>query len=294
MLLNLWYSRKPKDRQGLEPIIAVPLTKIADNSSEEFLPGKIHLAQSTIFLYRADTDWTRRHLLPLFAWNRNRHQALAAWTGFVWANRLDKKLMTELKDDYLQTAAFTKELGRYAANYVSGLTVIALDPPTGFDITEIRAAFQYLTSQHWSDVAHTLYNMTEGAGSQAGTYWLQKVKPFWNNYWPQDTRAKSDRTGVMLALLCIAAGDEFPNAVDTLMPWMDTIKDVHLVVHSLAKSELPSAHSSSTVNLLHALLKNIDYAPYKLKDLLEKIQRKTLSDTEKDKLNFLLRIPGLI
>lgn len=294
MLLNLWYSRKPKDRQGLEPIIAVPLTKIADNSSEEFLPGKIHLAQSTIFLYRADADWTRRHLLPLFAWNRNRHQALAAWTGFVWANRLDKKLMTELKDDYLQTAAFTKELGRYAANYVSGLTVIALDPPTGFDITEIRAAFQYLTSQHWSDVAHTLYNMTEGAGSQAGTYWLQKVKPFWNNYWPQDTRAKSDRTGVMLALLCIAAGDEFPNAVDTLMPWMDTIKDVRLVVQSLAKSELPSAHSSYTVNLLHALLKNIDYAPYKLKDLLEKIQRKTLSETEKDKLNFLLRIPGLI
>jgi hypothetical protein len=136
--------------------------------------------------------------------------------------------------------------------------------------------------------------MTEGAGSQAGTYWLQKVKPFWKEYWPKDATAKSERTGVMLALLCIAARDEFPDAVDAIMPWMGSIKDVHLVVHSLAKSELPSAYSSTTVNLLHALLKNIDYAPYKLRDLLEKIQRQSLSDTELDKLDMLLRLPGLI
>jgi hypothetical protein len=75
---------------------------------------------------------------------------------------------------------------------------------------------------------------------------------------------------------------------------MGSIKDVHLVVHSLAKSELPSAYSATTVNLLHALLKNIDYAPYKLRDLLEKIQRQSLSDTDLDKLDMLLRLPGLM
>jgi hypothetical protein len=292
MLLNLWYSRKPKDSQGLEPIIAKPLTKIADNSSEEFLPGKIHLAQSTIFLYRADADWTRRHLLPLFAWQRKHDQALAAWTGFVWANRLDKKLLTELKVEYLRTAEFTQDLGRYAANYISGLTVIALDPPTGFEIAEIRAAFRNLTNQHWSEVAHTLYNMTESAGSQAGTYWLQKVKPFWKDYWPKDATAKSDRTGVMLALLCVAARDQFPDAVDKLMPWMDTIKNPHSIIHSLAKTELPAAHSSTTVNFLYALLKDVEYAPYRLKELLEKIQRQSLSDPEQARLDLLLRLPG--
>lgn len=294
MLLNLWYSRKPKDNQGLEPIIQVLLTKIADNSSDEFLPGKIHLAQSTIFFYRADASWTRKYLLPLFDWQRNHNQALAAWTGFVRANRLDKKLLTELKVDYLRTAEFTQELGFYAANYISGFTVVALDPPTGFQIYEIRAAFQHLSNQHWSDVAQTMYKMTEGAGSQAGTYWLQKVMPFWKEYWPKGATVKSERTGVMLALLCIAARDEFPNAVDTLLPWMDTIEDVHLLVHSLAKSELPSAYSSTTVNLLHALLKDHDYAPYKLKDLLKKVQSQSLSDPERDKLDMLLRLPDMI
>jgi hypothetical protein len=293
MLLNLWYSRKPKDRQGLEPIIAVPLTKIADNSSEEFLPGKIHLAQSTIFLYRADSNWTRNHLLPLFSWHRNRHQALAAWTGFVWANRLDKKLLTELKADYLRTAQFTQELGRYATNYISGLTIIALDPPTGFEIADIRASFQHLTTDHWSDVAHTLYNMTEGAGSQAGTYWLQKVKPFWKNYWQKDTTSKSDRTCVMLALLCVAAGDQFPDAADTLMPWMGAIEHSHSLIHSLVKTELPEVHSSTTVKLLYELLKKAQYAPYQLKELLAKIQRQSLIEPDQDKLDFLMRLPGI-
>jgi hypothetical protein len=293
MLLNLWYSRKPKDNQGLEPIVAIPLTMIADNSSDEFLPGKIHLAQSTIFLYRADADWTRKHLLPLFDWQHNHHQALAAWTGFVWANRLDIKLLTELKVGYLKTAEFTQDLGRYAANYISGLTVIALDPPTGFEIAEIGAAFRHLNNQHWSDVAHTLYNMTEGAGSQAGTYWLHKVKPFWKDYWPKDEKAKSDRTGVMLALLCVAARDQFPDAVDTLMPWMNTIEHAHSIIHLLAKTELPATHSSTTVNFLYALLKGVDYAPYQLKELLDKIQTQSLNEPQQAKLQQLLRLPGM-
>jgi hypothetical protein len=293
MLLNLWYSREPKDNQGLEPIIAIPLTKIADNSSDEFLPGKVHLAQNTIFLYRADAAWTRKYLLPLFAWQSNHHQALAAWTGFVWANRLDKKLLTELKVDYLRTAEFTKDLGRYAANYISGLTVVALDPPTGFEIVEIQAAFRHLSNQQWSDVAHTLYNMTEGAGSQAGTYWLQKVKPFWRDYWPKDVTAKSDRTGVMLALLCVAARDQFPDAVDTLMPWMNTIEHAHSLIHSLAETDLPATHSSTTVKFLYPLLKNVDYAPHQLKKLLEKIQRQSLSEPEQDLLERLLGLPGM-
>jgi hypothetical protein len=293
MLLNLWYSRNPEDDQGLDPIIAGPLTKIADNSSDEFLPGKINLAKSAIFLYRADAVWARNHLLPLFAWQDNHYQALAAWTGFVWANRLDKRLLTELKVDYLRTAEFTQELGRYAANFISGLTVVALDPPTGFGIAEIRAAFQHLKTQHWSDVAHTLYNMTEGAGSQAGTYWVQKVKPFWQVYWPKDGAAKSDRTSVMLALLCVAARDQFPDAVDTLIPWMNTIEHPYLLIHSIVETELPATHSSTTVKLLDVLLKDVDHAPFQLKELLEKIQRQSLSEPEQTKLERLLELPGM-
>ena len=59
----------------------------------------------------------------------------------------------------------------------------------------------------------------------------------------------------MLALLCVAARDQFPDAVDTLMPWMDTIEHAQSLIHSLAETELPAAHSSTTVNLLYALLK---------------------------------------
>ena len=77
------------------------------------------------------------------------------------------------------------------------------------------------------------------------------------------------------------------------MPWMDTIEHAHSLIHSLAKTELPAAHSSTTVNLLYALLKDVDYAPYQLKELLEKIQRQSLSEPEQAKLELLLRLPGM-
>jgi hypothetical protein len=293
MLLNLWYSREPKDGQGLEPIIAFPLAKIADNASDEFLPGKIYLAQNAIFLYRADADWTRKHLLPLFAWQHSHQQALAAWTGFVRANRLDKKLLTELKSDYLRTSEFSQDLGHYAANYVCGLTVVALDPPAGFGIAEIGESFRQLNNQHWSDVAHTLFNMTEGAGAQAGKYWLQKVKPFLHVYWPKGKEAKCDRTSAMLFSLCVAAKDEFPDAVNELMPWMDRLEQPHSLIHSLAllaKTELPADHSSTTIRLLYKLFKDVERAPLQLKKILEKIQRQSLSESDKPILEHLLRL----
>ncbi len=93
-----WWSRQNlEDHQGLPAEINSIFTDLCDTRVASFRHGRTLLAQSVIALFRVDPEWTKKHLLPLFDWDRSTDEARAAWCGYLWTARLYWPLMEAIK-----------------------------------------------------------------------------------------------------------------------------------------------------------------------------------------------------
>ena len=68
----------------------------------------------------------------LLDWKRYHDEALAAWTGFLWAPRLYLPLLAAIKPVFIETAGHFGELGEVAHQYATLLTYAALEAPEPF------------------------------------------------------------------------------------------------------------------------------------------------------------------
>ena len=120
-------------------------TDLCDVRIAPYRHGRVLLAARVIALFRVDSDWTTKHLLILFDWNRSRVEASSAWKGFLcWSPSLYHPLMESIKGFFLDTARYYKNVGTGGINYVSLLTFAALDPGDIFTTAELREATRQL------------------------------------------------------------------------------------------------------------------------------------------------------
>ena len=67
----------------------------------------------------------------------------------------------------------------------------------------------------------------EGAGDQKSEFWKHRIKPYIHNVWPKQLNKKTfnmDAISENFCRLCIAADDEFPEALELLRPWLKPSK----------------------------------------------------------------------
>jgi hypothetical protein len=270
-LLNIWFKRRPNDKDLLPEDIEPFFTAMCDVGIDRFRHGRVLLASQLISLFRVDHSWTERYLLPLFDWERSSVEAAAAWKGFLWSPRLYRPLLIAFKSQFLSTVHHYVGLGEHRRQFAAFLTYAALDPVESYTSADFQAAIGALPQEGLQQVARALSQALESAGEQREGYWRNRVQPFWQQVWPKSRDLASSSIAESLALLCIAAGGEFSSVLATVVDWLRPIEHSHYVVHQLHASGLCARFPEDALRLLDAILTDQPWVPQELGQCLEVI-----------------------
>ena len=236
-LLSLWFRREPNDNDRLPDHLEPIFTQMCDTQIERFRHGRAVLASRLIALFRVDRSWTEQHLLPLFQWTENPIEAQIVWEGFLWSPRLYRPLLNAFRPQFIETASHYDDLGEFRQQYAAVLTYAALECTDKDEATEFQSAFNALPEEGLQEVARTLSQALESAGAQREDYWANRIQPFWQDIWPKSLDLVSVGIAELLALMSIAAGEKFPDAVDLIHGWLQPLEYPHYVVHRLQESD---------------------------------------------------------
>ncbi len=270
-ILNLWFKRKPQDNEGLPKDIELPITQLCDNGIERFRHGRVLLAANIIALFRADRSWVEKKLLGLFDWSESSVEARAAWDGFLWSPRLYPELMIAWKTQFLSTAHHYQELGKSGRQFAAFLTYAALEPIAGYTSEDCRAAIDALPQEGLEEVARALSQALESAGEKREDYWRNRILPFWQQCWPKSGDLVSISIAESLARMSIAAGEEFPAALEVVLSWLLPMEYPSYVVHRLNESGLCTRYPDSALRLLDAIVRDRSGTPSMLRQCLNAI-----------------------
>ena len=259
-LLRWWYRRSLEDGQGLPGKLKPTFTRLCDTGIGKFRNARVLLAAHVIALFRVDQGWAKQHLLPLFDWQRSQEEARAAWQGFLWSPQLYRPLMEELNSDFLDTAKYYEKLGEYRRQYASLLTFAALDPGDTFTTSELAAATRSLPPNGLNGAARALVNALESADESASArdqranYWQNRVVPYLRAIWPNTRDRLSPDISKNLGLLCVAAQEAFPEALERLRVWLQPLPYPHYLVHRLYKADLCREFPEQALEFLNLVI----------------------------------------
>lgn len=272
-LLRWWYRRTLEDEQGLPVEIETCFTELCDTRIEKFRHGRILLAAHVIALFRVDTGWATQHLLPLFDWQRSESEARAAWEGFLWSPRLYRPMMALIKTDFLETARHYASLGKHDRQYAALLTFAALDQGDVFTKAELATATRALPPDGLHEAARTLARAQEGAGPQRAEYWSNRVVPYLRAIWPKNREHVSPAIAESLGLLCVAAGDAFPEALRLLRAWLRPLDFPDYLVGQLHEEGLCRQFPEEALTFLSLIIGDqTQMAPRELQACLDAIR----------------------
>lgn len=279
-LIDLCFNSDPNDNNGLPEEIKPLFTQLCDIQFERYCYGRLLLGTNAIALFRVDPGWTREYLLPLFDWS-NTVEATFVWKGFLWSPRLHQPFLLAIKKEFLDTATHYEELGD-RHNFAAFLTYAALNfiSTDEYSKEEFRLALAALPQQGLEKSAQALYQSLEATG-QREEYWKNRILPFWH-IWPKDLNRRSPRIAESLALLVIAARNEFTSALDKIYEWLQPIKHPNHLVDLLSESGLCEKHPKQTLRLLCAVIDDNSYPPIKLLSCLESMKSCGIDQDERN------------
>ena len=270
-LINLWFKREPNDGDGLPADIGPFFTQLCDVRVQRFRHGRVLLASQLIALFRVDRQWTEQCLLPRFEWAADPMEAKAAWEGFLWSPRLYRPLLLAFKPQFLDTARHYGELGEHSQQFAAFLTYAALGPVDGYAAGEWRAAIAALPQEGLQESAQALVQALEGAADQREEYWKNRIQPFWHDVWPKSRDLATPSISESLARLCIAAGSEFPAALNAVLDWLQPIEHPYYVIHRLHESGLCGRFPIDALRLLAAIVSDQPWGTPELGQCLDLI-----------------------
>ena len=268
-----WWTRSPlKDGQGLPKRLRRVFAELCNVRVGSFRHGRVLLASRVITLFRVDDQWTARHLLPLFDWNRSEAEARAAWNGFLWSPRFYRPLVESIKEPFLATASYYGVLDRKGAQYAAVLTTAALDVGDTFTEQELAEATEALPEDGLRYVAESLVRALEAAGKQCEQYWSNRVRPYMRSVWPNELDRKTPQISECLSRLCIAAGNAFPEALQEVRHWLQPPRYLGHLMRQLKESQVCSKFPEHAVDFLGLVIG--DEAPLgdELGECLEQIR----------------------
>lgn len=253
-LINLWFKREPNDGDGLPADIGPLFTQLCDVRVHRFRHGRVLLASRLIALFRVDRQWTEQCLLPRLDWTVDPIEAKATWEGFLWSPRFYRPLLLAFKPQLLNTARHYDELGQHSQQFAAFLTYAALGPVDGYQAVEWRTAFAALPREGLQESAQALAQAMEGSADQREEYWKNRIGPFWRDVWPKSRDLATSGIAESLARLAIATGEEFPNALTSVLDWLQPIEHPYYIFKRLQDSELCSRFPTHALRMLAAIV----------------------------------------
>lgn len=194
------------------------------------------MASDLGWLHFVDPEWARVHLLPLL--DPAGVDAEPAWNGYTYdQNRASPELFALLKPHFLAVFPW---LCRWRwddgalRHFIELLVVYCYWHQNGgryISYAEARAVLQQVTDMARAHAVWTLMRVVKDQ-----RVWPTFGKAFLENAWPRERRFQTDATSRQLAELARGVGDEFPDAVATVLPLLVPVEHIDLLLYDATEA----------------------------------------------------------
>jgi hypothetical protein len=256
--LSVRRKQAGEDLQNLPDDVKRQLERIVDSRTYAGEMGRIILASRIHFLFACDQTWTRRRVLPLLAWHRNKHQAIQAWDGFAHWGKWYDELLPDLLPRY--EACFTRldtDLAHVRTRFTEHIAAICLFSTR----EEVRGTWlsAFLHSVSATDrhefaeaIRQLLWNMKPERAEKVWRDWLDK-------YWKMRLDGKPVPLDATEASKMIEwaphLGTAFPKVVQRIAETPFPPKVYQFIYHLLKEKGIHTAHPQATAEFLRYIIK---------------------------------------
>jgi hypothetical protein len=147
-----------------------------------------------------------------------------------------------------------------------------LEPRDTFTTGELKTATETLPEAGRQEAAQALARALEGSGEQRAEYWGHRILPYLKSIWPKSRDYRTRALAETLAQLCIAAGEMFPEALEVLRPWLQSIEYPDFIVYRFDQNKLSSRYPADALEFLNIVVDiHAQRPPHKLRNCLNDI-----------------------
>ena len=225
LLFDILKSQSPDKGSGIPTEIRARIERLIDAPGEGADHAVCLVSYRVEWLHFLDPEWAQNRIVPWF--DPGHHSSEPAWNGFLHRRKLPiSELFSLIKTYFL-------DVFRYAHKWKwndQGPRVLHEFLVCGclwYKHDEI-----YLT---YTETLLALQRTNDSGRAQSIEYlthiierkvvgWSEFGKPFLDKAWPKETRLQTEDTSLNLARLAGVTGDDFPEAVQTILPRLVRIK----------------------------------------------------------------------
>lgn len=278
-LLDLLKSTNPEEGSGIPPDIKLRLERLIYSPGEGGDHAVCWASNHVEWLHYLDPAWTHTTIIPWF--DPAHRYAEPAWNGFSYRSKLPLPgLFSLIRSYFLEVFKYVhnwkwedRNLWKLHEFLVCGCLWLKHDS-VYLTFNETRLALQQTNYRGRVHCIHYLTELLEGDHAD----WESFGKPFLERAWPKERRHQTEYTSLALAQLVGVTGEDFPVAVQTILPRLVPIyRDSWFLLHVVSRGseeefDLATRFPEATLALINKLVP--DSPPEPLFDLdinLEKI-----------------------
>ena len=278
LLLGILKDIKPDEGEGIPDVIHTRLLRLTQSPGE----GRDHavgiIAQSLPYLYWVDPGWTKQNALPWF--DLQDECAEPAWNGYVFYKGLpQQELFFLIKPHFLALFGHLSawHWDHQCTQKMHRLLIHACLPRRSQNYVSFADARSALQASDDAGRGLSLGYLVQIL-KENRKWWSKFVRPFLNEAWPRELNCQTDFTSIQFARLPEAAGESFPEVVDTICPLLTRVSQLlqlrYLIEGHPANVTTPfsARYPNHALKLIDALVPDdAPYAPYQLEKLLDLI-----------------------
>ena len=195
------------------------------------------------WLHWLDSKWTRKRLIPLFKIGHDLCEP--AWNGLVYDSQVPgPQLFSLLKRHFLKAFEsfallnWDEHTRNKFVELLVGASQRGRENKAYVSLGEARTALRVVDDSSRSHALWFLAQLIEQPG-----IWVSFGRSFFQRAWPRESRYQTPGVARQLAFLAERSGDDFPDAVRTILPLVVPTDQLDLAVHLVAeKGDASMAH----------------------------------------------------
>jgi hypothetical protein len=281
-LAGILLNKVVKEENGeLPKDVRERLDKLIDAPGRPGKLARVRLAPEVPFLFDRAPNWTSKRLLPIFDWSTS-PDAHDAWSSRKYSKWIGSpELFGLLKQSFMEIFNRTDVLAedlRVFGDWLAAI-LIANQADANYPLTaiEARGALRRAGPEAMASVGHRLAGEMERAKeSEKAKHWHKVVGPVFKGIWPLDIDLQTSATTFKLVQILRATGEAFPEAAETIIPFVRPEgQQGHTTIFSLSQ-EPNSFYETAPEKILDLLAAIVgDAAPgsvYSLSSALSRLQ----------------------
>ena len=208
IVLHYLYGKSPTEWQEVEPF----LNGIIAGELSEHVLGRMMLGRHLPILFKANSKWSEKYLLPLFSPESD--CVIGIWQCYLWVPYLYSELAYRLKDPFLHILGRISDFGKFGRTAVELFTLSCIKIPDLFSIDERKKTVKNFSEEGLLWLSQYVLRMLResGGGEESAQIWREVLYPFMDEIWPYSEDKKTSEISATFARILLETGNAFPDA----------------------------------------------------------------------------------